>query len=129
MTPTRYLKNLTKILFLALVFVGCQSDTQQKSSPDSSSVKRTTVKLDVGPAGITMQPLLSATSGRTETLFESLSSDSTGIDFVNPIDQSHPQKYLFASAVACGGVAIGGHLFYQRTKKESTLPSNLCDEV
>ena len=54
-----------------------------------------------------MEPLESATSGKSATVFESLSSDSTGIDFVNPIDQSHPQKHLYASAVACGGVAVG----------------------
>jgi len=63
--------------------------------------------LDVGPAGLSAEPLESASSGGAEIVFESLSPDTTGIDFVNPIDQSHPQKYLYASAVACGGVAVG----------------------
>ena len=97
---------------VSLLLLGCQSDTDQASLPDSSTNQAKTartsiVKLDVGPAGLSMEPLESASRGDAEILFESLSSDSTGIDFVNPIDQSHPQKYLFASAVACGGVAVG----------------------
>ena len=40
-------------------------------------------------------------------MFESLSSDKTGIDFSNPVDYSHPQQYLFATVVTCRGVAIG----------------------
>ena len=48
-----------------------------------------------------------ATQGEAETTFESLSSDKTGVNFVTPIDQSHPQSYLYASSFACGGVAVG----------------------
>ena len=91
---------------VSLLLIGCQSDTDQASSPDSST-QAAIAKLDVGPAGLSVEPLESASSGDAEIVFESLSPDSTGIDFVNPIDQSHPQKYLFASAVACGGVAVG----------------------
>jgi enediyne biosynthesis protein E4 len=40
-------------------------------------------------------------------LFESLDSAVTGVDFVNPINNKHPLRYLYASAMGCGGVAVG----------------------
>ena len=106
MNSFRYLTTLLALLMVSLLLIGCQSDTDQASSPDSST-QAAIAKLDVGPAGLSVEPLESASSGDAEIVFESLSPDSTGIDFVNPIDQSHPHKYLYASAVACGGVAIG----------------------
>ena len=107
MNSFRYLTTLPIIFIVSLLLIGCQSDTEQASSPDSSTSQAKIVKLDVGPAGLSVEPLESASSGDAEIVFESLSPDTTGIDFVNPIDQSHPQKYLYASAVACGGVAVG----------------------
>ena len=107
MTSFHSLTTISTLLFVSLLLVGCQSDTDSKLASDSGTHQATTVKHEVGPAGLSTEPLESATSGSAGTVFESLSSDSTGIDFVNPIDQSHPQKHLYASAVACGGVAIG----------------------
>lgn len=111
MNSFRSLINLPTLLMVSLLLIACREDTKQKT-PDSSATQATTAgttvaKLELGPAGISAEPLESATRGEAETVFESLSSDRTGLDFVNPIDQSHPRKYLFASAVACGGVAIG----------------------
>ena len=40
-------------------------------------------------------------------MFQSLSPEATGVDFANAVDYSHPQQYLFATVVTCGGVAIG----------------------
>lgn len=40
-------------------------------------------------------------------LFTRLLPDTTGVDFVNPIDTSHPMKFLYSSSMACGGAAIG----------------------
>lgn len=40
-------------------------------------------------------------------LFSPLSVDESGIDFVNPIDITHPMKRLYHSGFVCGGVAIG----------------------
>ena len=124
MISSRSLKNLPALLLVTLFFLGCQREAKhhavddngagqtQAPIPDSGIASTNPAatgfaKLDLGPAGISLEPLKSTTRGNTGTLFESLSSDSTGIDFVNPIDQSHPQKHLYASAFACGGVAIG----------------------
>jgi len=40
-------------------------------------------------------------------LFEVLAADQSGLDFVIPIDTNHPDKRLYYSAMACGGVAAG----------------------
>ena len=123
MNSFRSLTKLPTLLMVSLLIVGCRTATEQdapgdnaagqtESSPDSdvniATTARTIItRLDVGPAGISVQPLEPANSGASEIVFESLPSASTGIDFVNPIDRSHPDEYLFASALACGGVAIG----------------------
>ena len=127
MNSFRFLKSLPTILMVSFLFVGCQQDTKPAASSESdpantessnsnatratatgtTAARKTIAKLDVGAAGILQEPLEAATNSESKFVFESLSSETTGIDFVNPIDQSHPNKYLFASAVACGGVAIG----------------------
>ncbi|MEZ5302191.1 MAG: VCBS repeat-containing protein [Verrucomicrobiales bacterium] len=40
-------------------------------------------------------------------LFTKLAPADCGVDFVNPIDLSHPLKRLYIGSFACGGVAIG----------------------
>jgi hypothetical protein len=117
MNSFRYLKNLSTLLLLSLLLIGCQSETEQAPVSDTSSVQTPNTQTsnvqtqaaqyDAGPSGISAEPLQTRTDGDAKTLFQPLYESATGIDFVNPIDQSHPQKYLYASAVACGGVAIG----------------------
>jgi hypothetical protein len=41
------------------------------------------------------------------TLFERLSSAQTGIDFTSRIEEQHPNRYLYETGFAGGGVAIG----------------------
>lgn len=43
----------------------------------------------------------------TSTHFSELPVNQTGVDFVHPIDTSHPRKYLYVAGYAAGGVAIG----------------------
>ena len=105
MNSFRSLKNLSLLLITASLLTACRSDKKQEAL-DSSSISEAP-KAELGPAGISAEPLESSTKGNSQTVFESLSTDQTGIDFINPIDQSHPQKHLYASAVACGGVSIG----------------------
>ncbi|HWB05581.1 MAG TPA: FG-GAP-like repeat-containing protein [Verrucomicrobiales bacterium] len=50
---------------------------------------------------------LAAKSAATATLFEELGKEQTGIDFNNPIDDTHEFRFLYASAMSTGGVAIG----------------------
>ena len=103
MNSFRWLVILPILLTASILHIGCKSETEQgasgssgsdqtQSSP-SSSATWAIAKLDVGAAGISMEPLESTDSGEAETLFKSLSPNATGIDFVNPIDQSHPWKY------------------------------------
>ena len=108
---------------VSLLLIGCRTEKKETASGNgasqngSASYSGTTsagssgttiiAKLDVGPAGISSEPLEPSTTGQAETVFQSLSLDTTGIDFVNPIDQSHAQQYLYTSSFACGGVAVG----------------------
>ncbi len=46
-------------------------------------------------------------TGDSETLFESLPSSQTGVDFVNRLDPESPLSFLYHSGMSCGGVAIG----------------------
>ena len=39
--------------------------------------------------------------------FTSISPAESGIDFIHPIDKSHPQRYLYFSGMASGGMAVG----------------------
>ena len=118
-----YLKSLVVLLLVSVLSFGCRSETKRETSSDQDSgqtvpsngsrdtkippARKAIAKLDVGPAGLSMEPLESAVSGASENMFQSLSSDKTGIDFSNAVDYSHPQQYLFATVVACGGVAVG----------------------
>lgn len=43
----------------------------------------------------------------SDTLFVTVPSASTGIDFVERLDWDHPQGQLFYTGYACGGVAVG----------------------
>ncbi|MCA9198370.1 MAG: VCBS repeat-containing protein [Planctomycetales bacterium] len=48
-----------------------------------------------------------STNAETPSLFQRLTPTDTGIDFVQPIDVAHPQKYLYVGGYASAGVAIG----------------------
>lgn len=58
-----------------------------------------------GEGGISSVPL-NDNKIESKTLFKLMDSAETGIKFVNPIDKTHPKKYLFASSMGCGGVSL-----------------------
>ena len=63
----------------------------------------------IGPAmadELTSAPL-APRSAATATLFEELGKEQTGLDLIYPIDDTHALRYLYASAMSTGGVAIG----------------------
>ncbi|MDA7916939.1 FG-GAP-like repeat-containing protein [Akkermansiaceae bacterium] len=62
--------------------------------------------LNNSPGSITQTPLPQRTATK-RSMFRSMSVEETGIDFVNPIDTSHPMKRLYHSGFVCGGVAVG----------------------
>jgi hypothetical protein len=62
------------------------------------------------PAGLTeirRFPAAGETAAKDAPLFEALDPARSGLDFVIPIDTNHPDKRLYYSAMACGGVAVG----------------------
>lgn len=48
-----------------------------------------------------------AKPGEKTPLFRSVPAAESGLDFVIPIDTEHPDKRLYYSSMACGGVAVG----------------------
>ncbi len=55
-------------------------------------------------------PLTSLTSRAKRDagpMFERVAFEQSGVRFINPIDNKHPMRRLYASSMACGGVAIG----------------------
>lgn len=61
---------------------------------------------EVAPGSLTILKTFEKTSPEG-TLFEELSADSTGVNFVNPIDNAHPLSRLYISGFASSGVAVG----------------------
>ncbi|MCB1207373.1 MAG: VCBS repeat-containing protein, partial [Verrucomicrobiae bacterium] len=45
--------------------------------------------------------------GAGSALFEPLAPEASGLDFTIPIDTKHPDRRLYYSSMACGGVATG----------------------
>ena len=52
-------------------------------------------------------PEAGASGADAGPLFLPMAADLSGIDFVIPIDLEHPDRRLYYSAMACGGVAVG----------------------
>ncbi len=57
--------------------------------------------------GIESEPLPTPKATSGQPLFTILPSSQTGVDLINPIIKDHPMAYLYASAMGCGGVAVG----------------------
>lgn len=57
-----------------------------------------------GP-GLTVTPFTERPEAAS-TRFVELNAADTGLDFTNPIDDQHPLRYLYASSMSTGGVAI-----------------------
>ena len=58
-------------------------------------------------ANIVSMPFTARTGSESSTLFEELSPSDTGIDFIQPIDITHPQKAIYVGGYASPGIAIG----------------------
>jgi enediyne biosynthesis protein E4 len=62
--------------------------------------------LPLAPASEVRTPLAKP-SAASAALFAELDAAQTGLAFTNAIDTTHPMKFLFASSMSAGGVAIG----------------------
>lgn len=68
--------------------------------------KKTTGTGSSSPS-LTSRPLPERASISGQTLFQRLDPEATGVDFVAPIDTTHPLKFLYNGGYACGGVCVG----------------------
>ncbi len=106
--------------FVAIIplCVGCDQTESESSNPTGSSETSAQGEISVmkaetaqksypAPGEYSSTPLPARASEASGKLFSSLTVEETGIDFVNPIDISHPMKRLYHSGFVCGGVAIG----------------------
>ena len=67
----------------------------------------TSLAFSSAPAAELVSAPLAPKSPAGPKLFSELGAALTGIDFTNPIDDTHPLRYLYASSMCTGGVAIG----------------------
>ncbi len=70
----------------------------------SGSVLSRAATLPAAPASV---PLTKPSGAGNGTLFTPLPTSETGVEFTNALDLSHPWKYLYASSMSTGGVAVG----------------------
>lgn len=58
--------------------------------------------------GLSLKPLNPPSNAAfSDALFEVIPPSASGLDFVIPIDNTHPDKRLYYSTFACGGVSAG----------------------
>lgn len=79
---------------LVLCYVSCGDSPQTTLPPAAEPDART-------------MPLRQRSTPVGESLFTRLSPKDSGLDFVNPLDTTHPLKRLYAGGYAVGGLAIG----------------------
>ncbi len=63
--------------------------------------------LPAGAAPPPSVPLASPSKGPGSEMFEAVPSTESGLRFINPIEAGHSLKYLYASSMSTGGVAVG----------------------
>lgn len=95
-------RNACHALLLAcvcLIPVGCNKRSDKETStPQPGAPAATAATVEKIP----FAPL----PDKASTRFVELGAADTGIDFVNPIKEDHPLRYLYASAMSAGGAAI-----------------------
>ncbi|MGI9240922.1 MAG: CRTAC1 family protein, partial [Verrucomicrobiales bacterium] len=98
-------RGYTPIALLLFLLASC-GQPEPELDPGSDASGESAEGGTLLSAGLEARPLPDRlpTGGK---MFTRLPAAQTGIDFVNPVDQSHPMKYLYASTMGCGGVAIG----------------------
>ena len=105
-----FCRPVARIFLAAILLTGCQPSTDEASERGDTRGRVASSRSVETPGAIRSAPLKSRAGSEAspaiEPLFESLASDRSGIDFVNPIDTEHPRKFLYASSMGCGGIAI-----------------------
>ncbi len=98
-TPQPRSPNFLPLLLAALLLAACG----KRSDPGDSTSNNDAGRFQSGR--VETVPFASRPAP-AETRFAELGAAETGIDFVNPIDENHPLRYLYSSAMSTGGAAI-----------------------
>ncbi len=91
---------LLSVLAALIPFAGCRAKSSDVDSRDEAGSSDNRL-LRSQPLSPMLPPALGG-----QKLFARLDVSQTGVDFVVPIDNSHPQKRLYVGGFVCGGVAI-----------------------
>ena len=89
----------------AVVVVGCHGGEVPQLSGQASSTPSAEKSTDL--VGTISSVPLTPPRGGSGPMLEQLSTEQTGISFVNQFDLDHPLRYLYNSGHGCGGIAIG----------------------
>ena len=99
---------LTFLAALALLSSSCKKTSNDGTSSTTKINKKETPEADFDPEGkIESSELSSRSAQENGKLYTRLSPKKTGVKFINPIQKDNPRAYLYASAMGCGGVAVG----------------------
>ena len=102
-SPSGLARSLAPLLATSLLLGACKrEDRSQQLTTDPDPNKPSPSTGIALFERIPFAPLPASASTR----FVELAASDTGIDFVNPIDEAHPLRYLYASSMATGGAAI-----------------------
>ena len=99
---------LTFLAALTLLSSSCKKTSNDGTSSTTKINKKETPETDFDPEGkIESSELSSRSAQENGKLYTRLSPKRTGVKFINPILKDNPRAYLYASAMGCGGVAVG----------------------
>ena len=94
-------------LFGLVGVTGCQHQSPRNDSTRSDAGKQTLPSATLlSNELVSWQPLAKPEGGHGSR-FHRLTAQRTGVDFLVPIDTSHPLKRLYAGGFFCGGVSVG----------------------
>jgi len=101
MFSSRTVSRAALLTCACLIPVSCKDRDESKTSktdPNPTAAASTSGAVEKIP--------FASLPDKAATRFVELGAAETGIDFVNPIKEDHPLRYLYASAMSAGGAAI-----------------------
>ena len=96
MTLIAFPKFIFPLIGISCFLCSCDSQKSESNQGSSESVSQSVVE----SVPFKERP------PSAETRFVELDISKSGVDFVNPIDESHELRYLYSSSMSTGGVAI-----------------------
>ena len=96
MTLIAFPKFIFPLIGISCFLCSCDSQKSESNQESSESV----------PQSVVESVPFKERPPSAETRFVELDTSKSGVDFVNPIDESHELRYLYSSSMSTGGVAI-----------------------